>query len=90
MRRTGRLIRLKRYEMKTQNELILEHLRKGNSITPLDALNRFGCFRLGARIWDLRKQGHNIIEKTVRNNGKHFSMYWLEPIQEKGQLLLWK
>ena len=44
----------------TQNELILDHLRKHGSITQAEAVERFGCYRLGARIWDLKKRGINI------------------------------
>ena len=40
---------------KSQNEAIREYLEAGHSITPLEALNKFGCFRLGARIADLKK-----------------------------------
>jgi hypothetical protein len=43
--------------MKSQAQLILEALQAGEAITPFDALNRSSCFRLGARIYDLRKQG---------------------------------
>lgn len=43
----------------SQSAAILQHLRR-NSITPLEALRRYGCLRLGARIWDLRRQGHRI------------------------------
>ena len=32
-------------------------LLDGESLTPIDALARFGCFRLGARIYDLRQAG---------------------------------
>ena len=46
--------------MKSQEESILRHLREGNSITPLDALEKFGCFRLSARIKHLRDKGHDI------------------------------
>ena len=45
----------------SQNKLILEYLEIGNKITPLEALNNFGCFRLSSRIFDLRQKGHNII-----------------------------
>ena len=41
--------------MKSQNERILAHLKKGKKITPLDALEKFGCFRLAARISDYEK-----------------------------------
>ena len=36
-------------------------LLKGEKLTPMDALRRFGCFRLGVRIWELRnEQGMDI------------------------------
>lgn len=47
----------------SHKKLILRHLRTHGNITPMMALNRFGCNRLAARIYDLRKDGHNI--KTV-------------------------
>jgi len=60
----------------TQTQKILQHLQK-EPITPLDALNLYSCFRLGARIWDLKKQGHKIETKTVKKNGKTFAQYEL-------------
>ena len=39
----------------TQTDQILAWLRKGYSLTALDALDQFGCFRLAARINDARK-----------------------------------
>ena len=59
-----------------QNEAILEHLKTNGSITPIDALMLFGCFRLGARIYDLREQGHAIETKRVTDNkGKNYAEY---------------
>lgn len=69
----------------TQTTAILQYLKQGNSLTPLSALNLFGCFRLGARCWDLRKQGYNIQMTMVKNNGKHFASYKL--IQEEKQMV---
>lgn len=43
--------------METQNQAILEHLKSGRPITPLDALDLCGSFRLSARIFELREQG---------------------------------
>ena len=40
---------------RTQNDMILVALKNGERITPLSALEQFGCFRLSARIWDLHK-----------------------------------
>ena len=60
---------------KTQSEQILTYLSKGKGLTPIDALNKFGCFRLAARISDLRTQGHTIWTETVTKNGKTFAAY---------------
>lgn len=61
--------------MKSQNNKIKAYLTKGKSITPIDALNKFGCFRLAARISDLRSEGLNIITKNVTKEGKTFASY---------------
>ena len=50
---------------KSQTEAIREALERGEKLTPLDALNRFGCLRLGARVWDLRDSGMNIVSRMV-------------------------
>lgn len=60
---------------KTQSEKILTYLSKGKGLTPIDALNKFGCFRLAARIADLRSQGYTIWTDTVTKNGKTFASY---------------
>ena len=44
--------------------MILEYLYLYGSITPLEAIIGLGCYRLGARIWDLRKEGFNIVTET--------------------------
>jgi hypothetical protein len=61
--------------MKTQKQQILAYLKKGKSITPLQALTKFGCFRLAARIADLRNEGLNIATKNVTKEGKTFASY---------------
>lgn len=45
---------------KTQKEEILEYFESGGALTPIDALRRFGCFRLAAIVFDLKKEGHDI------------------------------
>ena len=62
---------------KTQNEQIMTYLSKGKILTPIEALNKFGCFRLAARISDLRSQGHTIWTSNVTKNGKTFAGYSL-------------
>lgn len=73
-----------------QTQSILEYLKKGNSLTPLDSLHIFGCFRLGARIFDIKKMGFNIKTEMVIEGKKHFAKYSLETmkIESNGQLLL--
>lgn len=51
--------------METQTIRILRHLKDKGSITPLEALKKYGCYRLGARIWDLRKGGYSIRTEIV-------------------------
>jgi hypothetical protein len=48
----------------TQNQAVLNALRHG-SLTSLEALRDFGCMRLGARIWELRQEGHQIESELV-------------------------
>lgn len=62
-------------DISSQGEQILKHLRAGNALTPLDALHKFGCFRLGARIWDLKREGHSIQTKIVEIKGKRVAEY---------------
>ena len=61
----------------SQNQQIEKHLSKGYSLNPIQALTKFGCFRLAARIADLRNQGLNIATKNVTKNGKTFASYKL-------------
>ena len=62
----------------SQRELLLAHLKSGRSITPLEALMKYGIFRLAARIWDLRNQGYLIDQEiVVDQNNKKYSRYWL-------------
>lgn len=59
----------------TQNQQIANYLKKGKAITPIDALNKFSCFRLAARISDLRNDGMKIITKIVTKEGKSYASY---------------
>lgn len=54
----------------TQNQQILSHLKDGQSITQLEALNLFGCLRLGGRIYELRAAGHPIETKWESDGDK--------------------
>ena len=59
----------------TQNEQILKHLQDGHKITPMEALRLYGCFRLSARILELRKSGWQIDTANITKGGKTFAEY---------------
>lgn len=63
--------------MKSQTELIRKHLESGKTITPLEALRRYDCLRLGARICDLRQDGLPVKTEIKRNGRKRFAEYSL-------------
>jgi hypothetical protein len=46
----------------THNYNILLALKAGETISPLEALSRFGCLRLGARIHDLKHGNYDGIK----------------------------
>ena len=74
--------------MTSQNEthksLIRRRLTEGGSITPLEALRDYGCYRLASRISDLRREGLNITKRmeegVSRVTGKtvRYSRYYIE------------
>lgn len=53
----------------SQNDLILDYLKSHKDISQYEAVNIFGCFRLSARIDDLRRKGNKI--KTIRETTKN-------------------
>lgn len=62
---------------RTQRDRILCYLCTGRPLTPLMALRRFGCMRLGARIWELKREGHRIEAERVRRGGAVVAQYRL-------------
>lgn len=73
----------------TQEYCLLNYLLSGNSLTALEALQRFNCFRLSSRISDLKKKGYDIKSETITlPSGKHVSKYWIQTkVEEKGQFV---
>lgn len=63
----------------SQAKRILAYLQAGNRITPIEALEKFGSFRLGARIADLRADGYEIQSEFVTTpTGKRVKAYWIQ------------
>lgn len=62
----------------SQAQDILRHLKAGHRITPINALTCYGCFRLGARIYDLRQAGHEIhADRIETSSGARVAEYRL-------------
>ena len=64
----------------SQTAQIIAHMKAGHGITGLDALHRFGCFRLPARIADIKKLGHDVKREMIEVNGKRVARYWMEGV----------
>ena len=61
-----------------QNARILAHLQSGRTLTALEALEWFKCFRLASRVCDLRKAGYDVQKRTIKtNSGKSVAEYYL-------------
>jgi hypothetical protein len=64
----------------SQTTRILAHMKSGNTITGIEALNRFDCFRLPARISDIKKMGYDVKREMIDVNGKRVARYWMEGV----------
>jgi hypothetical protein len=61
----------------TQVKQILTYLLSHNTLTGLEALRLFGCFRLPARIADIKKLGLIVHKRLISVNGKRIAEYRL-------------
>lgn len=61
--------------MKSQIEVIRKHLEDGNSITGIEALNQYQCYRLSSVIQRLRNAGLKITTMMV---DQKYARYHLE------------
>ena len=56
---------------------IKAYLKRGYRITAIDALQTFGCFRLAARIKDLKDEGMEIDKVMVKTaSGARVAQYY--------------
>ena len=70
--------------IEAQNHKILQHLKTGKSISPLEAINLCGCMRLAARVFDLRDEGWPIhCEKRPVGFNRRVGFYTLDMDRDK-------
>lgn len=67
----------------TQTNQVLRHLRTRGALTQREAMNLYGIMRLGARVYDLRCRGYNIVrdmERSVNRYGRpvRYAVYRLK------------
>lgn len=59
-----------------QADRVLTRLKR-KSLSPVEALEELGVYRLGARIHELRRQGHQIKMIWEAHNGGRHGRYFL-------------
>lgn len=76
---------------KSQEQQVLRHLLAGESLTALEALQRFGVFRLAARVFRLRQKGFPVLTHMAEMaGGKRVAVYamapeWLKNLREDAE-----
>lgn len=61
--------------IESQRVRVKNYLEAGNKLTPIEALDKFGCFRLAAVIHVLKKDGMNILSYIHTHGGKKYAVY---------------
>lgn len=69
----------------TQRNMICEYMLAGASITALEAQKKFGCMRLGARIFELKKI-YNISKKMISVKNRFGKKVMVASYQIEGEI----
>ena len=59
----------------TQKDTIIHHINQYGSITPLEALPRYGIMRLASRVSELRNEGLDIVSDLKVHDGRRYASY---------------
>tara|TARA_B110000503_G_scaffold34900_1_gene57026 strand:- start:1401 stop:1607 length:207 start_codon:yes stop_codon:yes gene_type:complete len=64
-------------ETQIQKEKIKDYLESGKTITSLEALDIFKCFRLASRISELKQEGYPVTKQMIQlDSGKYVAEYF--------------
>lgn len=58
-------------EYATQNIRLLKYMKKNGSLTQAEAAEKLGIWRLGARIYDLKRMGYPVKSEMVRDYNRY-------------------
>ena len=61
----------------SQCQLLLDHMKLGETITPLRAFQLTGSLACHSRMAELRAAGYNIVTEMCAENGKRYGTYRL-------------
>jgi hypothetical protein len=64
----------------SKKDAILLALQRGEHLTPLEALKRFGCMTLSQRVSEWRREGKPIKDRFVE--GHNYKEYWWDPQEQ--------
>lgn len=71
-------------ERVSQKLLVLRHLAQGNTLTTLEAVDRFGCMALSQRCTDLRRDGWPIESRMIETpTGKRIAEYFYDTSKQE-------
>ena len=62
----------------SQCETLLKYMQTGRSISSLVALDKFGVFRLAARVHQLKQRGFRIETRFIKVGEQKFAAYRLD------------
>lgn len=57
--------------MKSQTRQVLQYMKEHGSITSYEAFRDLGITRLSGRIYDLKKEGHDIRSIRIETENRH-------------------
>ena len=63
---------------KSQKQKILEWMQSGRFVGPATAMNKWNCYRLAARIKELRNDGHKIKTTINKSSRVKYATYTIE------------
>lgn len=77
---------LRNKHTKSQCTKIIDYMNRHGSITQLEAANAIGCYRLSARIYDLKDHGYAIrkimcVKKNEEGNTVQYAKYMFEEME---------
>lgn len=72
----------------TQRDKILDYIKKFGSITSYEAYKDLGITQLGARVFELKERGYNIVAEYETGKNRYgesvrFSRYRLEVVEDE-------